>query len=104
MGQTMRDEDEVHFFVRSNTLATLLFFTDKGKVYSERVYELPKKAAGQGIALVNIINLEPMKPSLRCSPYRISAGKLCTMATRRGASSALPGRICQCAPVRAYRH
>ncbi|HBE94379.1 MAG TPA: DNA gyrase subunit A, partial [Desulfovibrio sp.] len=86
MGQTMRDEDEVHFFVRSNTLATLLFFTDKGKVYSERVFELPEESRqGKGLALVNIINLEPDEnvtallsvPDFRQANY-------CTMATRRG--------------------
>ena len=86
MGQTMRDEDEVHFFVRSNTLATLLFFTDKGKVYSERVYELPEESRqGKGIALVNIINLEPDETiTTLLSVPDFGQANFCTMATRRG--------------------
>ena len=44
IGQSMRDEDEVQFFLRCNTLSTLLFFTDKGKVYSERVWQLPDES------------------------------------------------------------
>jgi len=86
MGQTMRDEDEVHFFVRSNTLATLLFFTDKGKVYSERVFELPEESRqGKGIALVNIINLEPDENvTALLSVPDFKQADFCTMATRRG--------------------
>lgn len=86
LGQTMRDEDEVLFFVRSNTLATLLFFTDKGKVYSERVFELPEESRqGRGIALVNILNLEPDETvTALLSVPDFGQASYCTMATRRG--------------------
>lgn len=58
IGQSMRDEDEVQFFLRCNTLSTLLFFTDKGKVYSERVWQLPDESRiGRGVSIVNIINI-----------------------------------------------
>lgn len=58
IGQSMRDEDEVQFFLRCNTLSTLLFFTDKGKVYSERVWQLPDESrTGRGVSIVNIINI-----------------------------------------------
>src|SRR5690606_5517881 len=53
IGQSMRGEDEVNFFLRANTLDTILFFTNKGKVYSDRVFELPEESRqGRGIPLV----------------------------------------------------
>jgi len=60
IGQSMRDEDEVKFFVRCNTLSVLLFFSNKGKVYSEKVWQLPEEGrTGRGIPILNIINIEP---------------------------------------------
>jgi len=86
MGQTMREEDEILFFLRCNTLGTLLFFTDKGKVYSERVFELPEESRqGRGIPLVNLINLEPEEnvTAIVAVP-NFSVADYCTMATRHG--------------------
>ncbi|MFZ3070315.1 MAG: DNA gyrase C-terminal beta-propeller domain-containing protein, partial [Anaerolineaceae bacterium] len=86
MGQTMRGEDEVVFFLRCNTLGTLLFFTNKGKVYSERVFEMPEESRqGRGIPLVNIINLEPDESiTALLSVPDFTKAEYCTMATRRG--------------------
>jgi DNA gyrase subunit A len=86
LGQSMRGEDEVAFFLRANTLGTLLFFSDKGKVYSERVYQLPDESRqGRGIPLVNIISMDPEErisavvavPDFKLAEY-------CTMATGKG--------------------
>lgn len=86
IGQTMREEDEILFFLRCNTLGTLLFFTDKGKVYSERVFELPEESRqGRGIPLVNLINLGPEENvTAVVAVPNFSAAKYCTMATRYG--------------------
>ncbi len=86
LGQTMRGEDEVLFFLRCNTLGTLLFFTDKGKVYSERVFELPDESRqGRGIPLVNLINLEPNENITALVAVKdFSKAKYCSMATRKG--------------------
>ncbi|HUM48794.1 MAG TPA: DNA gyrase subunit A [Anaerolineaceae bacterium] len=86
IGQTMREEDEILFFLRCNTLGTLLFFTDKGKVYSERVFELPEESRqGRGIPLVNIINLEPEESvTAVVAVPNFSVAEYCTMATRNG--------------------
>src|SRR5205085_8820602 len=40
-GQSLRGEDEVLFMLPARSLDTILFFSDKGKVYSERVYQIP---------------------------------------------------------------
>ncbi len=57
-GIKTRDEDDLaHFFVTSMH-DTLLFFTDKGQVYSTKVYDLPEGSRqAKGQALVNFINI-----------------------------------------------
>jgi DNA gyrase subunit A len=92
IGQSMRGEDEVNFFTRANTLDTILFFTDKGKVYSERVFELPEESRqGRGIPLVNIINLEPEETVTAVLAVEdFSQAKYCAMATRKGRVKRVP--------------
>ena len=86
IGQSMRGEDEVNYFVRANTLDTILFFTDKGKVYSGRVFELPEESRqGRGIPLVNIINLESEETvTAVLSISDFSQAKYCALVTRLG--------------------
>jgi len=58
IGQAMKDEDEVDMLIPCRALYTLLFFSDRGKVYSERVFELPEaRRTDKGIPLVNLIAL-----------------------------------------------
>ena len=86
IGQSMRDEDEVKFFLRCHTLSVLLFFTDKGKVYSEKVWQLPEEGrTGRGIPLVNIINIDPTEVVTAVVPVaNFADANYCTMATRNG--------------------
>ena len=42
MGQAVKEEDEVVMLVSARSLHTLLFFSDRGKVYSEKVFQLPE--------------------------------------------------------------
>ncbi|MDD2522823.1 MAG: DNA gyrase subunit A [Anaerolineaceae bacterium] len=92
IGQSMRGEDEVNFLVRAGTLDTILFFTDKGKVYSERTFELPEESRqGRGIPLVNIINLEPEETvTAVLAVENFSQAKYCVMATRLGRIKRIP--------------
>ncbi len=59
IGSNSRDEDFIeHIFVASNH-NYLLFFTDKGKCYWLRVFEIPEGSrTSKGRALQNIINIE----------------------------------------------
>ena len=86
IGQSMRDEDEVKFFLRCHTLSVLLFFTDKGKVYSEKVWQLPEEGrTGRGIPLINIINIDPTEVVTAVVPVaNFADANYCTMATRNG--------------------
>jgi DNA gyrase subunit A len=86
IGQSMRDEDEVKFFLRCHTLSTLLFFSDKGKVYSEKVWQLPEEGrTGRGIPIFNIINIAPDEKITAIVPVAdFDDASFCTMATVQG--------------------
>ncbi len=86
IGQSMRDEDEVQFFLRCHTLSVLLFFTDKGKVYSEKVWQLPdERRTGRGISIINVINIDPDESITAVVPVAdFKEANYCTMATVSG--------------------
>jgi DNA gyrase subunit A len=86
IGQSMRDEDEVKFFLRCHTLSTLLFFSDKGKVYSEKVWQLPEEGrTGRGIPIINIINIAANEKITAVVPVAdFEDAAYCTMATVKG--------------------
>ena len=41
MGHTTKEEDEVVMLMPARSLDSMLFFSDRGKVYSEKVYQIP---------------------------------------------------------------
>ncbi len=57
-GMTTREEDYVEQLFVTNTLAYLLLFTNKGRVYWTRVYEIPEAGrASKGKSIANFIQL-----------------------------------------------
>ena len=57
-GMRTKAEDEVVDLVSAHTLDHLLFFTNRGRVYGQRVFALPETARdGKGLPLVNFLNL-----------------------------------------------
>lgn len=59
-GVTLREEDGVQHIVSANTHDSLLFFTDQGRVYQLKVYEIPESSRiSKGIPVVNLIGLHP---------------------------------------------
>ena len=72
-GMDMKDEDYIeHLFVCS-THDFLLFFTNRGKVYRQKVYELPEAGrTAKGRALVNVLPLREGEFVRRCSPRATS--------------------------------
>lgn len=58
-GHGLKEEDELSKLIFANTLDTMLFFTNKGRVYSEKVYRIMECGrTDKGTPVVNIINLE----------------------------------------------
>jgi DNA gyrase subunit A len=59
-GMTTREEDAVEHLLSANSLGHALFFTNKGKVYALRVYQVPEAdRTGKGTLLTNLLALEP---------------------------------------------
>ncbi len=60
IGMDTGDEDEIVHLLSASTLDILLFFTDKGKVYQERVYQIPQaRRTAKGSLLVGVLALGP---------------------------------------------
>ncbi len=85
-GMDMKDDDYIeHLFVCS-THDYLLFFTNRGKVYRQKVYELPEASrTAKGRALVNVLPLrdgEFVRAVLSTRDF--TEGKYLVFATRKG--------------------
>jgi len=85
-GHTTRDEDEVMMMIPARTLDTILFFTDKGKVYSEKTYQIPEASRiGKGIAVVNILDLDSDEHITAAIPVPdFNDAAFCTLTTLGG--------------------
>jgi DNA gyrase subunit A len=85
-GHTTKEEDEILFLVPARTLDTMLFFSDRGKVYSEKVYQIPDaERTGKGIPLVNVLALNPgerITAAIAVSDF--SSHGYCIMMTAKG--------------------
>jgi DNA gyrase subunit A len=86
MGMDMKEDDYIeHLFVCS-THDYLLFFTNRGKVYRQKVYELPEASrTAKGRALVNLLPLregEYVRAVLSTRDFNES--KYLVFATKRG--------------------
>ncbi len=85
-GAKTEEEDPIeHLFVAS-THAYLLFFTNFGKVYWQKVYDLPNLARdSRGRAVVNLLNLAEGEKIADCRAVReFDKGRFLMMATRQG--------------------
>lgn len=59
IGMVTKEEDEIEHLIFSNTHENILFFTNKGKVYQLKVWDLPEGTRiSKGQAIVNLINTE----------------------------------------------
>jgi DNA gyrase subunit A len=86
IGMKTRDEDAVTGVFVSNTHSYMLVFTDRGKLYWLKVYEIPDVgSAGKGKAIVNLANLtadEKVRALLSVKDF--DPGVSVVMTTRNG--------------------
>jgi DNA gyrase subunit A len=86
MGMDTKDDDYIeHLFVCSSH-DFLLFFTNRGKVYRQKVYELPEaQRTSKGRALVNVLPLrDGERVQAVLSTRDFQEGKYLVFATRKG--------------------
>src|ERR1700716_2114054 len=86
-GMKTRDEDFVEHLFIASTHAYILIFTNKGRVYWLKVYEIPDvSAAGKGKHVGNLIGLQPGETTKTMLAVRNleEEGKYIFFATRNG--------------------
>ncbi len=85
-GTATREEDFVKQIFTASTHDTLLFFTNKGKVYRLRGYEVPEAGrTAKGTAIVNLLSLDRgEKISAVITISNFAEGKYLLMATKNG--------------------
>ena len=87
MGMKTREEDFVAQLIVDSTHAFLLCFTNTGRVYWLKVYEIPDVgAAGKGKSMQSLLNLQPGENVRTILPVRDleEEGKFIFFATRNG--------------------
>lgn len=85
-GHTTKEEDEIRFIFPARTLQTVLFFSSKGKVYSEKVYQIPDSdRAGKGVSIYNVLSLEANEKITAALPVAdFGSHGYCVLATTSG--------------------
>ena len=121
LGMKTRDEDFVEHLFIASTHSYILVFTNTGKMYWLKVYEIPDVvAAGKGKNIVNLVNLasgekvaavmvvrelpdEPKDVTIEGETYAVEG--YVTLVTRLGPDQEdAPGGILQPQLARHYRH
>src|SRR3990172_7588686 len=85
-GHSTRGEDELVMLFPARSLDTVLFFSDRGKVYSEKAYQIPDAdRTARGVLLAGVLTLasdETITAAVAVPDF--AAANFCTMVTRNG--------------------
>lgn len=86
IGMTTKEEDEIEHILSATTHDTLLFFTNKGRVFGTKAWDIPETSRqAKGQALVNLLNLEQGEEIRSVVPLSKESGtKNLIMATKAG--------------------
>ena len=85
-GIATREDDFVKEIFTASTHDMILFFTNKGKLYKLRGYEIPEAGrTARGTAIVNLLSLDPGEKVSAVIPLQnFAEGKYLLMATKNG--------------------
>ncbi len=86
IGMTTKEDDFVEDVIVANSHAHLMFFTNKGRVYSKKAYRIPESSrTAKGTNLVNIIELQDGEFVTAIIPItEFTDGEYLTMVTKLG--------------------
>ena len=86
IGMTTKEEDFVERILVTNSHSLLLFFTNKGKVYSKKAYRIPEASrTAKGTSIVNILEVEKdEKVTSIISVNGFTENEYLTMVTKKG--------------------
>jgi DNA gyrase subunit A len=85
-GMETREEDWVNQIFVASTHSYVLFFSDKGKAYLKKVFEIPAASrTSKGRAIVNFVGMEPGEKVAAIVPVlEFAEGRYLMTATRKG--------------------
>ena len=85
-GMSTREDDFVKEIFTASTHDTILFFSNKGKMYRLRGFEIPEAGrTARGTAIVNLLNLDAGEKVSAIIPIQnFAEGKFLLMATKNG--------------------
>ncbi len=95
-GAEVKEEDWIEHFFITDTHATLLFFTSRGRVFALKAYEIPEgNRTSRGKAVVNLLSItgeEKITSSIAIRSFEEKKGKetFLTMCTRNGTIKKTP--------------
>lgn len=92
-GMTTKEEDVIDQLIPANTHDWLLFFTNKGRVFRLKAYEVPAASlAAKGVAAVNLLSLQPEEKITSIIKHAKDAGEegYLFMATTKGTVKKTP--------------
>ena len=86
IGMTTREEDELEHLFVAGTLNTILFFSDLGRIYATKAYEIPElDRTAKGVSLMNILPLsQDEKITVALPVHDFDDGEYLIMITRKG--------------------
>ncbi len=86
IGMTTQDEDDILYLFSAQTLDAVLFFSNQGKVYQERAYQIPDSGrTSKGVLLAGIIALDAdERVTAAMSVPDFEQASYLTMVTRLG--------------------
>ena len=86
IGMGRRDEDQLSHLFAAGSHNSILFFSDRGKVYSIKAYEIPElDRTAKGTSLMNILPLMPDEKITAALPvHSFDDAEYLTMITRKG--------------------
>jgi DNA gyrase subunit A len=87
-GMTTKEEDVIEHIRYCETHDYVLFYTDAGKVYQSRVFEIPESSRiAKGQAIVNLLDMpstETVKSMLTYNPQDKKTNKFVLLSTKKG--------------------
>jgi DNA gyrase subunit A len=86
LGMTTKEQDEIEHLITASTHDTILFFTNKGKVYSTPAWEIPETTRqAKGQAVVNLIDIDQDEQVMSILPIgEENTGRHFIMASSKG--------------------
>ncbi|MDP3955167.1 MAG: DNA gyrase C-terminal beta-propeller domain-containing protein, partial [bacterium] len=84
-GMTTKDDDSIYRMHYAQTHDNILFFTNKGKAYQLRAFEISESSrVSRGTAVVNLLNIEQGEKVESLIPYKPDEKGYVLLTTRKG--------------------